>query len=91
MLVEMTGRIKKPHWCDTDMAIGMKPGAVSVSQADMVCRDCGWKWRQCEVAQGYAAIESECPKCGGKCERGSMVQHTWAPPDVLIVWSELPQ
>ena len=90
MLRELTGRIRKPDWLETSVAIGLTPGAISISQADMKCRDCGHIWRQCEVAQGFAAIISECPVCGGKCSCGSMVEHTWAPADTLIVWSELP-
>ena len=90
MLSELTGALKKPKWCDIESILAGNEDAISVSQANMVCATCGYKWRQCEVAKGYAGITSECPKCGGKCERGSMVEHAWAPAHTLIVWSELP-
>jgi len=92
LLSQMTGRIKRPRWLSSEeyAKIGLSGGAVSISQAVMVCKDCEYQWRQCEVNTGYGSISSECPRCGGKCAPGSEIIHTWAPVDTLIVWSELP-
>lgn len=91
MLREMTGKFKKPHWLSSEeyAKIGMSDSAIPISQAVMICEDCQHQWRQCEVSMGYSGISSECPMCGGKAKRGSFTEHTWAPANTLIVWSEI--
>ena len=81
----MSTKLTRP----SDVHIGMMPGAVSVTQADITCRDCGYDWRQCEIGTGYGSISPECPICGGKAKPGGSVEWRWSPPQCLVVWSEL--